>query len=67
MCVQSIVDRDGRVWTGELREHCGDGVVGVDAHGRRYVGRKITLGRDVDNGSSISDPLVRAAVIHYGR
>lgn len=49
---QTIVTDSGIVITGELREHRGNGRVGIDVDGKRYVGRKIDraeLGRILDS------------------
>lgn len=44
MCQQTIITLRGDVLTGELVEHCGSGVVGIDVDGRRHYGRKVADG-----------------------
>jgi hypothetical protein len=46
VCEQSIRDRAGKVWTGRLTDHLGNGLAEIDVNGKRHVGRKITLGQE---------------------
>lgn len=47
MCDQSIRDRAGKVWTGRLTDHLGNGLAEIDVDGKRHVGRKVIDPADV--------------------
>lgn len=46
MCEQSIRDRAGKVWTGRLTDHLGNGLAEIDVDGKRHIGVKVQAPAD---------------------